>query len=74
MPGMGGIEATKVIRQYEKQECLPSTTIIGATALTSNKEHKQCIDAGMDFVISKPYKNNEIYAVIKKYLAVRKVS
>ncbi|OCH23537.1 response regulator [Aliivibrio sp. 1S128] len=73
MPGMGGMEATSLIRQYEKEHHLPPTTIIGATALTSNKEHKQCIDAGMDYVISKPYKNEEIYAVIKKYMAIRKV-
>ena len=73
MPGMGGMEATSLIRQYEKEQHLPPTTIIGATALTSNKEHKQCIDAGMDYVISKPYKNEEIYAVIKKYMAIRKV-
>ncbi|MUK38699.1 response regulator [Aliivibrio fischeri] len=73
MPGMGGMEATALIRQYEKEHALPPTTIIGATALTSNKEHKQCIDAGMDYVISKPYKNEEIYSVIKKYMAIRKV-
>ena len=73
MPGMGGMEATTLIREYEHQHSLEPATIIGATALTSNKEHKQCIDAGMDYVISKPYKNEEIYAVIKKYMAIRKV-
>ncbi len=73
MPNMGGIDATLLIRQYEKENGLPPTTIIGATALKSNKEHKRCIDAGMDYVISKPYKNEEIYSVIKKYMAIRKV-
>lgn len=73
MPNMDGIEATTHIRQYERDNHLPPTTIIGATALTSNKEHKRCVDAGMDYVISKPYKNDEIYSVIKKYMAIRKV-
>lgn len=73
MPGMGGIEATSLIRKYEKDHARPPVTIIGATGLTSNKEHKLCIDAGMDYVIGKPYKKDEIYSVIKKYMAIRKV-
>ena len=73
MPGMGGIEATKLIRQREiEQDTHQPATIIGATALTSASEHKLCIEAGMDYVISKPYKNDEIIKVIKKYMAIKK--
>lgn len=73
MPSMGGMEATQLIRQYESTHGKATCTIIGATGLTSKAEHKQCIDAGMDYVISKPYKAEEIYSVIKKYTAIRKV-
>jgi len=73
MPGMGGMEATQLIRRYESTQGQANCTIIGATGLTSKAEHKQCIDAGMDYVISKPYKTDEIYSVIKKYTAIRKV-
>ncbi len=74
MPGMGGLNATKLIRSYERENKTRSpVTIIGATALTSAGEHKACIEAGMDFVISKPYKSDEIAKVIKKYLAVHKI-
>ncbi|MGR5064077.1 response regulator [Photobacterium sp. DNB22_13_2] len=74
MPGMGGIEATKLIRQREQDlEVFHPTTIIGATALTSASEHKSCIEAGMDYVISKPYKSDEIIKVIKKYMAIKKI-
>jgi len=73
MPEMGGMEATQLIRQYESAQQQAHCTIIGATGLTSKSEHKQCIDSGMDYVISKPYKNDEIYSVIKKYMAIRKV-
>lgn len=74
MPGMGGLDATKVIRSIEKENPTRNpVTIIGATALTSSNEHKACIEAGMDFVISKPYKSDEIAKVIKKYLAVHKI-
>ncbi|OAN18063.1 two-component system response regulator [Photobacterium jeanii] len=73
MPGMGGIEATKLIRQREVEQDSQPATIIGATALTSASEHKSCIEAGMDYVISKPYKNDEIIKVIKKYMAIQKI-
>ena len=71
MPGMGGIQATKLIRQYEKEikQKTPSI-IIGATALTSRSEHKSCLEAGMNFVISKPYKSDEILKTIKKYIHI----
>ncbi|MDR9826615.1 response regulator [Vibrio sp. FNV 38] len=74
MPGMNGMEATKLIRTHEKQQNLMPCTIIGATALTSSQEHQACIEAGMDFVISKPYKNDEIVKVINKYVAVQKLN
>ncbi|CAH0525769.1 ATP-binding response regulator [Vibrio hippocampi] len=74
MPGMNGLEATKLIRTYEKQQDFIPCTIIGATALTSSQEHQACIEAGMDFVISKPYKNEEIIKVINKYVAVQKLN
>jgi CheY-like chemotaxis protein len=74
MPGMGGLDATNLIRTHEKEQSISlPTTIIGSTALTSASEHKACIDAGMDYVISKPYKSDEIAKVIKKYLAVQKI-
>ncbi|MGR5092543.1 response regulator [Vibrio maritimus] len=75
MPGMGGIQATRLIREHEKENdvSIPST-IIGATALTSVAEHKACIEAGMDYVISKPYKSDEILKVIKKYVAYQKIN
>ncbi len=74
MPGMGGLEATKLIRQREQEKDINQpATIIGATALTSATEHKSCIEAGMDYVISKPYKSDEIIKVIKKYMAIKKI-
>ncbi|KZZ62128.1 hypothetical protein A3762_23590 [Oleiphilus sp. HI0125] len=72
MPGMGGIEATRKIRANPDQ--YGELTVIGATALTSNKDKKECMDAGMDYIIGKPYKNEEIFKVIKNYMAVQKIS
>ncbi|WP_284204829.1 response regulator [Psychromonas marina] len=73
MPNLGGVDATKRIRAYEKQHKKQPSIIIGATALTSNEEHKLCIDAGMDYVLHKPYKKDVIYASLKKYIAIGKI-
>ncbi len=74
MPGMGGLEATKMIRAFEeKTQKEPRTIIIAVTVLSSAGDHQACIEAGMDHVINKPYKSDEIEKVIKKYLAAQKV-
>lgn len=73
MPNLGGVETTKRIRAYEKEYRQAPRIIIGATALTSNEEHKLCIDAGMDYVIHKPYKKETIYTSLKKYIAIGKI-
>lgn len=73
MPNLGGVDATKHIRTYEKEHKQKRRIIIGSTALTSNEEHKSCIDAGMDYVIHKPYKKDEIFASLKKYIAIGKI-
>lgn len=73
MPNLGGVDATKHIRAYEKKHKQQPRIIIGSTALTSNEEHKTCIDAGMDYVIHKPYKKDEIYTSLKKYIAIGKI-
>lgn len=75
MPDMDGFEATRLIRQAEAdQDARQPITIIGATGLTSVSEMNACIEAGMDYVINKPYSQEEIYRVLKTYIAARKVS
>lgn len=74
MPGIGGVKATKMIRAFEEQtKKTPPTIIIGSTALSDARDHQVCIEAGMDHVINKPYKSDDIEKVIKKYLAAQKV-
>ncbi|MDO6617984.1 MULTISPECIES: response regulator [unclassified Shewanella] len=74
MPNLDGLEATSRIRQSDNENNLPDRVIIGATALTSNDEHQKCISAGMDYVIHKPYKKDEIFNVLRKYLAINKAN
>jgi signal transduction histidine kinase/CheY-like chemotaxis protein/ligand-binding sensor domain-containing protein len=66
MPGMDGMEATKIIR--EEKGATPVIIAMTANALESDRQ--ECLDAGMNDYISKPIKLDEIGVMIEKW-AVR---
>lgn len=53
MPAMGGLEATRNIRQAE-QHSEYHQLIIAMTANAMEGDREKCIDAGMDGYVSKP--------------------
>jgi PAS domain S-box-containing protein len=62
MPVMGGLEATKKIREKS------NVPIIALTANSSKQEAERCIDAGMNDYISKPFKPQDLYNKIMAQL------
>ena len=65
MPIMGGFEATRIIRQYERERKRKRTPIIAISGTTICNPHCMCIEAGMDGFIPKPIELDEILDVIK---------
>lgn len=67
MPVMNGYEATKIIRslEAEKDKHIP---IIALTAYAMTSDKDQCIDAGMDDYISKPFKRQQFLDIISHTL------
>ena len=63
MPAMGGLEATKKIRELEKAtgEHIP---IIAMTAHAMKGDREKCLNAGMDGYISKPIRPQELYKAL----------
>jgi len=53
MPEMDGIEASRIIREYETQSG-GHTPIIGLTAYATEEDRQRCLTAGMDEYIAKP--------------------
>jgi CheY-like chemotaxis protein len=67
MPIMNGYEATKIIRslEVEKDRHIP---IIALTAYAMTSDKDQCIDAGMDDYISKPFKRQQFLDIVSHTL------
>jgi len=66
MPQMDGFETTGVIRK-EKESPNNKTPIIAMTAHAMKDEKENCIAAGMNDYISKPFDPEELFAKIKTY-------
>jgi signal transduction histidine kinase/CheY-like chemotaxis protein/ligand-binding sensor domain-containing protein len=62
MPGMDGLEATKLIRAKEGQQ----PVIISMTANAMQEDREVCLAAGMDDYIPKPIKLDDLVAALEK--------
>ncbi len=61
MPGMDGFAAARRIRQSELERGTAShTPIVALTGCTDDDEHEDCISAGMDAVLHKPFNPDEL--------------
>ncbi|RLA94204.1 MAG: diguanylate cyclase, partial [Deltaproteobacteria bacterium] len=65
MPEMDGLEATKIIREREK-ETNKHVPIIALTANAFKEDKKRCLDAGMDGYTSKPIRIHELFEIIER--------
>jgi len=71
MPEMDGLEATRLIRQYEKIKEIV-TPIIGITAYATSNDKDKCLEAGMDDYISKPFNHDELVNKLSRAMAAKK--
>jgi CheY-like chemotaxis protein len=68
MPEMDGFEATRNIRQMQKQESLKRIPIIALTANAMQQDRDECLNAGMDDHLSKPYTRLQMRAMLDRWL------
>ena len=71
MPVMTGIEAAEKIRGYEKSVKRNKIPIIGLTGHDTKAEKEEGRLAGMDIVMTKPIKRNDLLGLLKKYDGAR---
>ena len=69
MPGMNGFEATTTIRDLEKNTGR-HVPIIAVTAHVMPGYKEECLNAGMDNYLAKPFRMQELFAIIEETLAL----
>lgn len=70
MPVMDGYQATRKIREIEKQQFREVTTIVALTANASLDDQILCEEAGMNEVVIKPFKLADISNCLERWLTV----
>jgi two-component system, sensor histidine kinase len=65
MPVMDGLQATRSIRAHEATHQLARVPIAAMTANAMPSDRQACEDAGMDDFLSKPFKADELRALLR---------
>jgi len=72
MPEKDGLEATAMIRNYEKENTnFPVAYIAAVTANSLNKGKNDCITSGMNNFLSKPFSEKELLTILEEALKVK---
>lgn len=66
MPLMDGFEATRLIIEYFEEKNYPPPTIIGLTGNQDMQTVNQGLQSGMDKVLGKPARKNQILQILKE--------
>ncbi|MBI9036018.1 MAG: response regulator [Bacteroidales bacterium] len=67
MPEMDGLEATKLIRKYEQQKFTENPVrVVALTACVMEGDNDKFIEAGMNGVISKPFKLQDMRKLVSE--------
>jgi signal transduction histidine kinase/CheY-like chemotaxis protein len=68
MPVMDGFEATRRIREREQSDGNPGVIIIALTGNAMEGDRENCIGAGMDDYLAKPFTLDEVSRMLSKWL------
>lgn len=74
MPGLDGLETCRRIRQSEAQSGSPRIPILALTANARPEDIRECLEAGMDGHLSKPFDRHDLDEVIGKLTAGRRAA
>ena len=71
MPEMDGFESTRAIRKWEREtEVDPPVPIVALTANAMQGDRDKCLEAGMSDYLSKPFTQDQLRGVIKRWLTL----
>ena len=68
MPVLDGIEATRRLRMHELETGSPNLPVVALTANAMPHDRQRCAAAGMDDHLAKPFKQEDLAAVLRHHL------
>ncbi len=68
MPEMDGFSATRAIRQWEQVSAKPPITVIALTANVQKGIREECLAAGMNDYLSKPFNLEQLHGILCQWL------
>jgi len=68
MPVLDGFTACAALRQREAESGVPHLPVVALTANAMRDDRERCLAAGMDDYLAKPYRGEEILAVLERWL------
>jgi len=69
MPEMNGMEACRLLRRWESDNGVLPIPVVALTANALSSDRAQCLAAGMDDHLAKPFRADELLAVLHRHLA-----
>lgn len=74
LPGISGNELAQSIRSWEKSSHKNHMPIIGLTALTVDQIEQECLQSGMNKVLSKPVYAKTLQELVQEYILPSKIA
>ncbi|KAH8832406.1 CheY-like superfamily [Flagelloscypha sp. PMI_526] len=68
MPYLNGLETTRLIRQYERENYLPKVPIVGMIFHATLGFRDSCLEAGMDDTLHKPLGRQNLVQMVEKHV------
>ena len=65
MPGMDGYEATRAIREFERDQGWKRTPVVAMTAHAMSEDAELCLQAGADIHLPKPVRKSTLFDTIR---------
>jgi PAS domain S-box-containing protein len=67
MPVLDGFEAARAIRQLYASRALKCPPIVAVTANAFDEDRRQCLDAGMDDYLTKPFDRDDVSRLLDRW-------
>lgn len=72
MPHLDGYDATKAIRQYERESNISATPVVALTASVMQQDRQRCYESGMNGFVGKPINFDELFETIAEVIDTHK--